>query len=337
VRSFIRRALPGAASVSGPIAIHAHYNDGPDRRATVRFGTGDANHPEVVVKLNLFPLLAASPAAHQLVAECSPQLVPHVIGVEELAGGSLLLLATFEGTPIGSTSDLGPLLELARSLATIQIDCAEASMSATSLQRLELADFRTVFQRCVGNISDHIDFWKNDGGTLEKAMGSPADQVLERLNPIGSCLDRWVDMLDEAAIGHSIEHGDCHAGNSVQRSDGSVLVFDWENACRAHPFLSAEKLLTSARALDMGKSGGPWGYVRNTPSQDLVVNAYLGQFGAESQRLSRAFNAAACLAVIKEMAHEMEWARMCDWKGLNPEWTAQLINRLACHAQRAEI
>jgi hypothetical protein len=96
--------------------------------------------------------------------------------------------------------------------------------------------------------------------------------------------------------------------------------------------LSAEKMLTSGWGLDTGNSGGPWGYVRDTPTQDELKRAYLGEFGGSS--LERAFDAAMGLAVIKEMHHEMEWARRCGWKDLNPEWTAQLVRRLFEHAGR---
>ena len=61
--------------------------------------------------------------------------------------------------------------------------------------------------------------------------------------------------------------------------------------------------------------------------------AYLDAFGTPSKTLDRAFDAAMCLAVIKEMHHEMEWARLCNWENLNPEWTAQLVNRLFQHVQ----
>jgi hypothetical protein len=71
--------------------------------------------------------------------------------------------------------------------------------------------------------------------------------------------------------------------------------------------------------------------VRGTPTQEELKHAYLGEFGSETPTLLWAFDAAMCLAVIEEMHHEMEWARRCGWKDLNPEWTAQLVNRLFEH------
>lgn len=335
LRDFVRRALPLGTLVEGPVATYAAYDDGPDPRVTVRFVTDDREHPEVVVKLNLFPLLRNSPAAHGLVSRCSPDSVPRVLACESGEEGSLILLATFEGTTVEKLNDLAPLLEMARTLGRVQVECTQASRSTVGLQTLEPEDLIHAFRECVEGIESHFDAWTHNDGRLQRAMGFPGDQVLAKLDSLRPRLEVWVDMLTEADVDLSIEHGDAHAGNAVQRPDGSVLIFDWENACRSHPFFSAEKMLTSGWALDAGTSGGPWGYVRNTPSQDALKIRYLEAFGPPTDRRKRAFDAAMGLAVIKEMHHEMEWARQCGWQDLNPEWTAQLVNRLTQHAARA--
>ena len=179
------------------------------------------------------------------------------------------------------------------------------------------------------------DGWSDPRGELTRALGFSAREVLGRLESLQVKIANWVSAVEAVGVKPSIEHGDCHAGNAICREDGSILIFDWENACVSHPFLSAEKLLTSAWALDAGTSGGPWGYVRGTPSQECLAHSYLAVFGKPDQLLHQAFDAAMCLAVVKEMHHEVEWAKRCGWKDLNPEWTAQLINRLVQHADRA--
>jgi len=52
--------------------------------------------------------------------------------------------------------------------------------------------------------------------------------------------------------------------------------------------------------------------------------------------LYRAFDIAMCLAVVKELHHEWRWAEIMAWTDGNPEWTAQLINRLWQHRQRLQ-
>jgi len=304
------------------------YDDGPDRRATLRFGTDDPAHPEVVVKVNLFPLLSGSAAAHRLVSRGSPSRVPRVIATDERGEGSMILLATFEGRAV----EAGSLPEMARTLGRIQIECAAESAGETGLETVTPAEIPRLFHECLANIEAHFAAWSGDEGKVAAAMGFPGAEVLDRLGGLRRRVDGWVEALEEPGIPLSIEHGDGHAGNGTCLADGRVLIFDWENASRSHPFLSAEKMLTSGWGLDTGKSGGPWGYVRETPTQDELKQAYLGEFGGSS--LERAFDAAMGLAVIKEMHHEMEWARRCGWKDLNPEWTAQLVRRLFEHAGR---
>ena len=328
---FIRRSLPHVQTVTDPIAVYAMYDDGPDQRATLRYGTDNPEHPEVVVKVNRYSFLSGSPAAHRLVSRCSPAYVPWVIAAEVSPSGSLILLAIFEGRPLNGVAGMEPLLKMAKTLAKIQLDCAEAAAVATGLETVRTADLPRLFDECLANIEAHFAAWQGDDGKIEKAMGFPGCEVLNRLRPLRPKVDEWVTAVEAAAIPLSIDHGDCHSGNAALTADGSVLLFDWENACRSHPFFSMEKVLTAGWGLDTGNTGGPWGYVRNTPTQDVLKRAYLGEFGRVTPVLDRAFDAAMCLAVIKEMLHEMEWARRCGWQDLNPEWTAQLIKRLFEH------
>ena len=63
-----------------------------------------------------------------------------------------------------------------------------------------------------------------------------------------------------------------------------------------------------------------------------VKEAYLERvpWGSRSER-DRLFDIAMCLAVVKEMHQEIEWAKTMGWADGNPEWTAQLISRLFQH------
>jgi hypothetical protein len=337
VTDFIRRAIPSAKSVHGPTVVHALYDDSPDQRATLRYVVDDPNHREVVVKVNHFPFLSGSAAAHRLVHRCSPTDVPEVIATEDIGTSSMILLATFEGSPLDSNTGPAHLRDMASTLGRIQVECTTESSAETGLATISPVDLPRLFDECFAKIQAHYPVWQTDDGKLEKAMGFPAAEVLNRLSNLRTNVDRWVQQLQEAGTALSIEHGDCHSGNAILRSDGSILIFDWENAGISHPFLSAEKLLTSGWGMDTGNSGGPWGYIRRTPTQDELKAAYLNEFVEPRSTLERSFDAAMCLAVIKEMHHEMEWARLCGWKDLNPEWTAQLINRLFQHVQLVEI
>jgi hypothetical protein len=88
----------------------------------------------------------------------------------------------------------------------------------------------------------------------------------------------------------------------------------------SHPYLSAEKLMVSAWSLDeRGKVGGPWGYYRSSPTQELVRELYLRAWGGTSLREEHSYDAAMALATLEEMFHEMAWASLCGWEHQNPE------------------
>jgi hypothetical protein len=330
----LQEALPGSTSVSGPTALYAQYDDGPDQRVTARFAINDSRHRDVVLKANCFDLLSGSLAAHKLAFRGAPDLVPELLAARDLEVGSLLVFCVFTGFIVGDLGQVDPLRKTARTLAHIQTRCTEASADADGLALIPLSQMEQKFVACFEEIRVRSSAWSDPEGKLTKALRFPAREVLGRLESLHHRIANWVSAVEATGLRATIEHGDCHAGNAVYREDGSILIFDWENACLSHPFLSAEKLLTSAWALDVGSSGGPWGYVRDTPTQDSLAHDYMEVFETPRHGIQEAFDAAMCLAVVKEMHHEMEWAGRCSWKDLNPEWTAQLINRLVQHAER---
>jgi len=159
VPDFIRRSLPLVQTVVGPTAVYAMYDDGPDQRATLRYGTDDPDHPEVVVKVNHYSFLSGSPAAHRLVSRCSPTHVPRVIATEVSSSGSRILLATFEGRPLNGAAEKEPLRKMARTLAKVQMDCAEEATVATGLETIQPADLPRLFDGSLANIEEHLAAW----------------------------------------------------------------------------------------------------------------------------------------------------------------------------------
>jgi len=333
---FVHACLPDAKVVQGPKSVFADYRQAPDLRFTVQFATDDPSAPNVVLKVNRFPLLSGSGKAHRLVSQCAPALTPELLGCEEGVDGVLLLHRFFQGRPVSDTKDIAYFRESAQTLAHIQQAVTNAIGDGYGLELTETETFPAIFANIINVIRAHYaDAWEPDtGGQISVAMGFPGIEVLDRLEAIESEVYEWSLALGASAISLSLDHGDCHTGNAVALPEGGVLIFDWENASVAHPYLSVEKLMTSACRLDAGIEGGPWGYVRRTPTQDLVRDEYLQAYNSQSDLEAKAFDAAMCLATVKEMRHEMEWARLCGWKHQNPEWTAQLVHRMFEHRAR---
>lgn len=174
--------------------------------------------------------------------------------------------------------------------------------------------------------------WRQDeGASLSQWLGFPAKRVLEVLDAAHSQVTNCAEQVAALGLPRTIDHGDLHGGGNAVQENGGVLIYDWETATFGCPLFSVEKLLVAAWRLDeKPEGGGPWGYVPGTPTQARVRDAYRGALG-RADIAERAFAAAMCLAVVKEMHAEIAWANRMEWPNGNPEWTAQLIRRLGHH------
>lgn len=54
-----------------------------------------------------------------------------------------------------------------------------------------------------------------------------------------------VTALHRTELPMTLVHGDLHLGNATWRADGTPLLFDWTDACAAHPFLDGRHLAAS--------------------------------------------------------------------------------------------
>ncbi len=339
-REWITSVLPGHPAVVGPTAIYAAYDSPPDVRVTARFQvTGQQARPllDVVFRANYFLLLASSARVHAFLSRHCRSVVPEVLAWQEVEGGSYLLYRAFEGEIVEKTRSLDALIETARTLAQIQATVAIAVKSEKAdLPCLPVEQISTLFMEMLANIRVRYEtVWAADDGTLSQWMPFAATEVLARLEPMQTQVEEWSRELASEPWPVTIVHGDLHTGNAVVQPNGSVLIYDWDDAVLSHPFLSVERLLVGAWHLDTNGGPGPWGYIAGTPSQAVVRDAYLEavSWGTRAER-ERAFDLAMCLAVVKEMHHEWQWAEIMGWKDGNPEWTAQLISRLSQHTTR---
>ena len=341
-REWITSVLPGHPEVVGPTMIYAAYDSPPDVRVTARFqvaGQQTQPLPDVVFRANHFPLLSSSARVHACLSRYCRGTVPEVLAWQEVDGGSYLLYCAFEGEVVEKMRSLDALIETARTLAQIQAAVVVAPQGEKAdLPHLPVEQMPALFAEMFANIRARYEIvWAEDDGTLSQWMPFAASEVLTRLEPMQTLVEEWSRELASAVWPETIVHGDLHTGNAVVQPNGSVLIYDWDDAVLSHPFLCVERLLVGAWHLDTNGGPGPWGYIAETPSQAALRQAYLDaiSWGTRGER-DRAFDIAMCLAVIKEMHHEWKWAEMAGWKDGNPEWTAQLISRLWQHAERVK-
>ena len=156
--------------------------------------------------------------------------------------------------------------------------------------------------------------------------------MLERLDLLRTEVRSWCSELEVGCWPDSICHGDLHGSNAVIQQDGSVLIYDWEDAYISCPMLILDRLFLEAWVFDTSADSGPWGYYAGTQGQEKVLVAYIDTLAGHTRaERERACQLALCLAVVKELNAEQLAAEVMGLQDGNAEWTAQLVNRLFEH------
>ena len=75
-----------------------------------------------------------------------------------------------------------------------------------------------------------------------RAFSNLAPDELAALEAAAPQLAAWCDELAQAAVPPTLLHGDLHDRNITMRA-GQPLIFDWSDACIAHPFFDLATLL----------------------------------------------------------------------------------------------
>jgi thiamine kinase-like enzyme len=133
----------------------------------------------------------------------------------------------------------------------------------------------------------------------------------------------WADELGASSIPISVDHVDFLPHNAVVQADGSVLVYDWEQAVVGCPLFSLDVLFLYAQQISRGDD---WLVEpeRETPETHAVRRAYLEAlpWGSPADR-ARAFDLAMCLSPIRyawieqRMAirhgNERQWSNNMAW------------------------
>ncbi len=311
-RALITSALPGRPAVVGPLIVHQAKQWG----ATASFAAlggertpGAARHgSEVILKVAALPRLAQAPRLAALLHDVAPESVPEVIAWEHRGALTLTLFHPFEGQPVAEAHQLAPLLEMARTLARIQAAVAALPPGITqSLPRMPIGRLPELFEVVLRDVPERqMAYWADTapGRTIARQFALPPD-LPARLEAARPHIGAWTAELAAGAWPETVDHVDLHAENAVVRPDGSILIFDWEEALISAPFFSLDRLLNDARELDLGERAA-WspaaapGVPLYTPSEAALRDAYLAAlpWGTPAER-ARAFALAMALAPVK--------------------------------------
>lgn len=163
---------------------------------------------------------------------------------------------------------------------------------ALEMSKLQLAAIPHVSQlralgcpdRRIGTLTRAIDRLAQRADLLDAAERSALRDVVPVLRRV--CL-----AVDQLGVPATLVHGDLHPENAV-RSDSGWLIYDWTDACVAHPFvdlaLSLQALDTGRRAAVLGDIASMWSshFEPNAVAQSLAVAPIIGAaHEAESYRM----------------------------------------------------
>jgi hypothetical protein len=320
VRAWIAAALPGQPQVLGPLLVQQAKEWG----VTASFACADAapeESREVVFKACLLPLFARAPHIYTLLSEHCAGSVPELLAwTAPRAGQTWALFAPFEGERVEAIHTREALLEMARTLAGIQVTVA--GLPAEEKAELPCMPVERVPQWYEAVVHDlrerQASLWRGAGRELAEQLHIPADAV-ERLEVYRPQVAAWAAELQAAGIPDAIDHVDLQWDNAVRQPDGRMLLFDWEEATLSCPLFSLDRLLNDARELDLGEEAAWAGDADGTLytlGEAALRDAYLDAlpWGTRMAR-ERAFDLAMCLAPVKTAYESMVFADALGWGG----------------------
>jgi Ser/Thr protein kinase RdoA (MazF antagonist) len=151
----------------------------------------------------------------------------------------------------------------------------------------------------------------------------PAER--EQLRGFGSQIGRICEQLARYAVPQTLVHGDLHLGN-IALQDDKYTLFDWTDACIAHPFFDLITVLNHADEME--------GSLAET--QTILCDAYLaGWLGYEPiEQLHKACALALPLGALHQAVSYqhilagVEAAARAEWEGAIGYWLRKSLELL---------
>ena len=215
-------------------------------------------------------------------ARLYPDAIPAPAAWTERDGEGWMLTASFGDTVIWD-GNLPALEEALRMLARMQIDAAGRvdHLLASGARDRNLRDL----PRRVAALLDD-----------DPAPSMLEREQVERLRALLPAIERECEKLEVGPIPQTLMHGDFHGGN-IALAEGRPLIFDWTDACIAHPFFDLATVLDTDNAPEKPEDA------------ERLRGAYLGEWSAygSPEELREAFAAAYRLAPLH---HAVSYAQI---------------------------
>jgi hypothetical protein len=255
---------------------------------------------------NNFPLFAHEPKIMEKLSQLFPKFVPAPLAVNYPE--RWMLMPDF-GKPVReSAPNKELLLRLARDYAKLQQETSSPDMH-------RILEEAGCFNRRLNILEQQIEPMFLD------EMSYSALEA-EEMSAWKACRPKLIALCQALAqynIPHTLVHGDFHAGNVAFRGD-DLLIFDWTDACIAHPFFDLPVYLDF--------DGGD--------NQDEIRQAYLAEWLSYEpmERLEQAYRLAELGAALHQVIsyqgiyNGIEREQQDDWAGAVVYFIRKLIKAL---------
>lgn len=273
---------------------------------TAVFGSPD--HRRVVFKGSKHPSASHGPIVHQFLARVSPGMVPGVVAIHVQDDVAWTLFEVVDGEPLEADLDVSRFVELAVTVARIQIATARAAIPE-EIPRWAPASLPDTLDRFSAAVGRNRDDWPS------ALTPSPRD-ALARLTAVRPDVETAARELADTGWPDSVDHVDLNVSNAII-DQGRVVVIDWEEALIGFPACSLDRLLQDAREFD------GWDGPGRSPTERAVVQAYaeVVDWGAADTR-ALVIEMAVRLNRVAFAGQALDFSRALGKPDLNPRLAA---------------
>lgn len=312
VCDWIASVFPNHPQVTGPIAIYTASDWGIAARFTVATQPASC---DVVLKVCPLALYRSAPHVYELLMRLDSPHVPQLIAWTHRDEQSWMLFRPMSGQTVWATKQPSNFVEMARVLGMLQAKIAEIPINTCRFQTTPVEHLPAMFDAIVVDIeTTHMATWEANERSMARRYGLP-ENSLEIICQFRSDIQAWTHELASGDWPLSLDHVDCHANNAFVQTDGTLVIYDWDEAILSCPFFSLDRLLDSAHNLDaerrLQQAGQEYSLIS---TEQQVRQMYVDTVPWQTrQQRERAIDLAISLAPIKTCFECAIFAQATGW------------------------